>query len=59
MVTTLITHGVLSDTLDSEIDLSTASGLVDCLLKFLKGMHSCRKLAILESDFSSFRAYIN
>lgn len=37
MATTLTTPGVLSDNLDSEVDLSTAAGLVDCLLKFLKG----------------------
>lgn len=57
MATTLIAHGVLSDTLDSEVDLSTAAGLVDCLLKFLKGRYSCCKWEMRKSNFSSFRAY--
>lgn len=37
MATTLTTPGVLNDSLDSNVDISTAAGLVDCALKFLKG----------------------
>lgn len=39
LATTLITPGLVNGTLDSEVDLSITAGLVDCLLRFLKGMY--------------------
>lgn len=39
LATTLITPGLTSGTLDSEVDLSITAGLVDCVLRFLKGTY--------------------
>lgn len=52
LATTLTTPGLINGTLDSEVDLSITAGLVDCVLRFLKGMYkpcnsSCHLLKYL------------
>lgn len=39
LATTIITPVLISGTLDSEVDLSITAGLVDCVLRFLKGTY--------------------
>lgn len=45
LATTLITPGLISGTLDSEVDLSITAGLVDCVLRFLKGTYNSCNLS--------------
>lgn len=39
LATALTSPNIINSSLDTEVDLATTAGLVDCLLFFLKGKH--------------------